>query len=577
MIVDSKTQQTGAMLPRLRCASATLPQCPQPNMTRPLIHRLIALSLLLAGTAAAAEPAPNPHVRPNIIFILTDDQRADEVDYGGEALLRTPHLAQLAAEGVRFDHALVNSAICTPSRICFFLGQYERMHGVNFNSGTSLAPQAWQQGYPIQLRHAGYFTGYIGKNHMPLGPHGYDSGIIERSFDLWYAGHNHLTFYPKQRHPIFRDSAHETQIEILGEATESFLDHNASFIEGAVAFLQSRPTDRPFCLSVAFNAPHAAATRSMQQHPTDSPLYRTAYRDAIDRLPIPENYVPKAGIATPKLPADVLAAEHRQPSYSYVDQLESLQEQRVRRYQLITGIDQFVGSLREQLQRLQLADNTVIIFTSDHGIMLGEHGLGGKALNYDPCLRVPMIVHDPRLPAERRGKRLEELVMSVDVAPTILDLAGAAIPAAMQGRSLLPIVRGEAVAWRRYAFAENLWSTRWGNPRIESLQDQRWKYIRYFATDRSLFDETDRPYRVTPAEADAYEHWLTASLQGLQPDHEELFDLQADPQETINLVDDTTHQTKATELRAALDRLVRQAKGDPQAKPQTIRLVPESD
>ncbi len=158
-----------------------------------LIHCLIlALSL---GTVATAE-------RPNIIFILTDDQRYDTLGVTGDGLVNTPSLDQLAADGVLFTNASVNSAICTPSRTCYFLGQYERHHGVNFNSGTAMAPEAWGQSYPVKLREAGYFTGYVGKNHVPIGEQGYKTGIIENSFDYWYAGHGHLSFYPKERHDI---------------------------------------------------------------------------------------------------------------------------------------------------------------------------------------------------------------------------------------------------------------------------------------------------------------------------------------------------------------------------------------
>lgn len=541
------------------------------TLPAPLALLLCLLMAAVAGDSAGAEGGRPP----NIIFILTDDQRADEVDYTGDAPLRTPNLARLAEEGMRFDQAFVNSAICTPSRVSFFLGQYERRHGLNFNSGTSLSPEAWADGYPVRLREAGYFSGYVGKNHVPLGPDGYDSGIMEESFDFWYAGHGHLTMYPKQRHELFRDSSKETQIEILGEATDSFLDDEVPFVDGAVAFLESRPADQPFVLSVSFNVPHGATTRTMRQLPDDPPLYRTAYRDQIDVLPLPESYVPRGEIERPKLPPDVLYAEHRQTSYDYVDTAEDLREQTVRRYQLATGVDRFVGELRQELERLGLDENTIIIFTSDHGIMLGEHGLGGKALNYDPCLRVPMIVYDPRLPADRRGRHSDEIVMSIDVAPTMLDLAGVAVPAPMQGASMAPLLRGEEVDWRRYAFAENLWSTRFGNPRVESVQDRRWKYVRYFATDRDLVEEGE-PYGVTPAQADAYESWLTASTGGLKPDHEELFDLANDPHETTNLAGVPEHAERLEKLRGELDRLVRDARGDPDEPPSTIRMVPES-
>jgi arylsulfatase A-like enzyme len=526
----------------------------------------LAGSLWLGRAAAGA--------RPNIVFVLTDDQRRDSLACYGNSDVRSPNIDRLAADGVLFERAFVTSAICTPSRACYFLGQYERRHGVNFNSGTALAPEAWRNGYPALLRQAGYFTGYVGKNHVPLGPKGYESGLLEKSFDFWYAAHGHLTFYPK-RHAIFRSAKADTQPEVLQEGALSFLDTEQGFLAGAQAFLERRPADRPFCLSICFNLPHAAGTGSMKQLPEDPELYRTAYRDRIGKLALPPSYVPKSGIRAPRLPPNVLYAQYRQNSYNYVDTEDSLRERKVREYQTITGIDGVVGAVREQLRKLKLDGNTVIVFASDHGIMSGEFGLGGKALNYEPCLRIPMIVMDPRVAKERRGRRLGQIVQSIDVAPTLLDLAGLKPPGTMQGRSLVPLLRGEAVRWRESAFAENLWSTVFGNPRVESVRTADWKYIRYFATDRALFgkaEEGPAAYGVTPSQAEAYRSWLTASVRGLKPDYEELFDVAGDPGETANLASDPRHGKRLEAMRRECDRLAREAKGDLDAAPLTVPL-----
>jgi len=445
---------------------------------------------------------------------------------------------------------------------------------VNFNSGTSLAPSAWQRSYPVLLRKAGYFTGYVGKNHVPVGPRGYQSGILEKSFDFWYGGHGHLTFYPKKRHPIFQSAKSDTQPEILQEGALSFLNTSAAFIDGAEAFLKSRPERQPFCLSVCFNLPHRAGTASMRQLPSDRELYRTAYRDRIGQYTLPAHYTPKAGIRAPKLPPDILYAQYRQNSYDYVDTEAQLREHKVRCYQTVAGIDEVLGAIRGQLEKLGLHRNTVIVFASDHGIMEGEFGLGGKALNYEPCLRIPMIVMDPRLPALRRGVRLNEQVQSIDVAPTLLELAGQPSSPAMQGRSLVPLLRGGKASWREFAFSENLWSTVSGNPRVESVRSSDWKYIRYFATNRSLFENSKEPSAggVTAEQARAYESWLTASARGLKPGYEELFHLASDPHETANLAGDPKAASMLQRLRGECDRLVRQAKGDLGARPETIPL-----
>jgi arylsulfatase A-like enzyme len=332
------------------------------------------------------------HQRPNIIFILTDDQRQDTLGCTGNEIVRTPHLDQLAAEGTLFTEATVTSAICTPSRASYFSGTHERHHGINFNSGTAMSPAAWEQCYPMLLKHAGYFIGYVGKNHVPVGGAGYASGVMEATFDYWYGGHGHLGFYPKERKPgqikikgigerMFENARADTQIEILRGRCPQFPEsQHEDFYNKAARFLRQRPDDRPFCLTICFNLPHDAGTKSMQQRPEDRDLYRTAYRDQAEKIlaDLPSTYVAKKDITSPKLPDDILLADLRQHGYDYVDSPDTLVERIIRRYQAIEGIDEMIGNLRKQLEDLQLDDNTIIIFSSDHGIFRGEFGLGGK-------------------------------------------------------------------------------------------------------------------------------------------------------------------------------------------------------
>ncbi len=526
------------------------------------------LSLWTTCFGSAAEP------RPNIIFILTDDQRYDSLGLTGDKLVQTPNIDQLAADGTFFANASVTSAICTPSRACYFLGQYERRHGINFNSGTALAPAAWALSYPMQLRDHGYFTGYVGKNHVPIGEKGYATGLIEKSFNFWYGGHGHLGFYPKKVHKIFAHATADTQPEVVREGAESFLQTDADFIEGAESFLKRRPADQPFCLTIAFNVPHAAGTSSMKLLPTDPELYRTTYRDQADRIAFPKSYVAKDRIQTPRLPPDLLYAQFRQHSYDYVDTPETLRERIIRETQTITGIDRVVGAVRAALERIGAAGNTVIVFSSDHGIMHGEFGLGGKALNYEECLHIPMIVMDPRLPAIQHGRRSMALAQSIDIAPTLLDYAGIAVPSAMQGLSLRPIVEGAREKFRETSFAENLWSTYFGNPRIESVRTNEWKYIRYFRNDRSLYaGMTEKTaYASRPEFTQAYAGWLTASIKGEQPVYEELFHLASDPHETTNLAGRPLYADVLKQLRAECRRLVTAAKGEINTPPATIAV-----
>ncbi len=534
---------------------------------------MVVAAVGLAGFVASLSAATS--ARPNVIFVLTDDHRWEAMGITGNPIVKTPHLDQLAAEGTFFPNATVSSAICTPSRVSYFLGQYERRHGVNFNSGSAVSPEAWAKSYPVLLREAGYFTGYVGKNHSPVGSKGYAGDTIQQSFDFWYAGSGHLSFYPKRRHPIFKEAKADTQIEIVEEGALSFLGQGSTFIGGAATFLQQRPSDKPFCLTIALNVPHNGGTGSMEMLPTDPELYRTTYRDQLLTQPIPTTYVAKADIRTPKLPPEVLATQFRQRSYDYVDTEAALRERQIREYQTITGVDRMVGALRAELSKLGLADNTIILFASDHGITHGEFGLGGKALNYDTCLRVPMIVMDPRVPAAARGQRSAALAQSVDFAPTILDFAAVPVPATMQGESLRAAVEGRSFQGRSHAFAENLWSTYFGNPRCESARTAEWKYIRYFATDRGLFGTVAGEAEggaVSAPIADAYHAWLTASIRGEKPVYEELFHLSVDPDEVTNLASDPKHAAILADLRAQCQRLVTGAKGGVDQAPATVRL-----
>ncbi|EMI17031.1 mucin-desulfating sulfatase (N-acetylglucosamine-6-sulfatase) [Rhodopirellula maiorica SM1] len=232
-----------------------------------------------------------------------------------------------------------------------------------------------------------------------------------------------------------------------------------------------------------------------------------------------------------------------------------------------------VGRIREQLDREGLADNTVIVFASDHGIMNGEFGLGGKALNYESCLRVPLIIMDPRVAPSECGRRSNALVESVDIAPTLLDCAGVELPRGMQGHSLRGIIEGTEDAVRSSSFAENLWSTQFGNPRIESVRtDDGWKYIRYFKNDRSLFEEIakKKQFRATPKLIASYHDWLTASINGEEPVFEELYHLATDPSESVNLATRPTCTDKLHQLRAECQRLVTFAKGEVEQAPATV-------
>jgi len=528
------------------------------------------LFLFLLATVVKAQN------RPNIVFILTDDQSYDLLGCTGNPIVQTPNIDGIAQEGILFTNAHVTSAICTPSRISILLSQYERKHGVNFNSGTSVSDTAWANSYPVIMRDNGYYTGWVGKNHAPIGNGGYDSGLMEQSFDYWYAGHGHLGFYPKDNHSIFNDAIAFTQPEIINEGVNDFLDPNARKLKGAVHFLENRPKNKPFMLSINFNLPHGAGTRSMKLKETDDAIYKTMYRN-LD-LPLPENYIAKADIKTPKLPADLLKTEDRQVGYNYVDTAESLKERYIRELEAMTGIDRLVGNLRKKLKDLKLDKNTIIIFTSDHGLFGGQQGLGGKALCYEQTTHVPIIVYNPNAPKEQKGLKSDALVQTIDIAPTMLAYADIKAPDTFQGKDISDLIEGSNTEVRDYVYAENLWSTHFGNPRCESVQDKEWKYIRYYknnnfsATKEIKYAKeigipiNEMLYSMHDPQIATYRDYIDSPLHGEQPFYEELYNLKEDSAELNNLAKNLEYAAVLDDLRTQWKVEISAARGTGKAE-----------
>ncbi|MFG0256160.1 MAG: sulfatase-like hydrolase/transferase [Rhodopirellula sp. JB053] len=535
------------------------------------------LSVCLWGTVSANE-------RPNFVFILTDDQSYGMMGCDGNEQTRTPNIDQLARDGVFFDRAYITSAICTPSRISILLSQFERKHCVNFNSGTSVSPEAWAMSYPVVMRDNGYYTGYVGKNHSPIGDGGYESGLMDRSFDYFYAGHGHIRFYPKELHEIFHAAKSDTQVEIVQEGVDDFLS-NEHRLEGAIRFLDSRPEDKPFCLSVCFNLPHDAGAGTMQSRESDDDIYKSLYRNI--EIPLPEHYVAKADITEPKLPPHVLRASERQTGYDYSDNPYTARQRIIRRMQAMTGIDRMVGKVREKLHENGLDKNTIIIFTSDHGLFTGEQGLGGKALCYEQTTHVPFIVCNPMASESERGRRCDEFVQSIDIAPMMLDYAGIDAPKAFQGKSIRSLVEGSSEPIHDVIFTENLWATHFGNPRIEAVQDKEWKYIRYYANDSfpsSAKIDTAKQlgipvgkmlYAVADESIAVYRHYVESPLKGEEPIFEELYHIGEDPQELRNVIDQPQFQDQLERLRAVWKERLAYARGtDP---PKVMRYTETSE
>ncbi len=457
-----------------------------------VIQTLVWMWILGLQPGAGRLRAATLSERPNIIFLLTDDQRWNALGCMGDPNIQTPNVDRLARQGVLFQNHFVTTSICCCSRASIFTGQYARRHGIEDFEKPFTSAQ-WARSYPALLRRHGYRTGFVGKFGV-----GNEQAVaaMARQFDYWRGVPGQGSRYYID--PADSNRAHQTAI--MGNQ--------------ALEFLQSCPSNQPFCLSVSFTAPHARDHMPREYTP-----------DVRDELLYTNTSLPQPATADyayfARLPHSVQTSEARTRWEWRFDTPEKFQQTTKDYYRLISGIDRDVGRIREELERRGLTENTVIIFTSDNGYALGDRGLAGKWFMYEESLRVPLIIFDPRQPAGSRGRREEAMTLNIDFAPTMLDLAGLVPPSGMQGRSLVPFLAHPRPAdWRTRFFYEHHYAPNILPP-SEGVRTERWAYIR----------------------------WVNE-----KPPLEELFDLKADPLERDNLAADPQQAAILAELRADWER-----------------------
>ena len=412
----------------------------------------------------------------------------------GNKEIATPNMDRLAAEGVRFDQMFVTTAICAVSRASLLTGQHMARHGIN-SFEKPLTAEQWSQSYPVLLRAAGYRTAFLGK--LAVGKPTKEKNSLSlpaEKFDLWYGFPQAISFRQKVDG---KDRYLTTVME-----------------EKAVQFLKDQPKDKPFLLILALKEPHSPFDMEdpelappVQRH---IPQPRTLTAEAFERLPAAIRESRNSVTPGPEFLKDAAA-------YQKVMNLT---------YRYIQRADLAVGRIMTALREQGFDQNTVVIFTSDNGSMEGAHRLVGKWNMYEESIRVPLIIRDPRLPAALRGRR-PQMALNIDLAPTMLALAGVPIPAAMQGRDLQPLLRDAGAKGREDWYYEHdivgLDNSK-GRPlpRCEGVRTERWKYIRYKDT---------------------------------HPVQEELFDLQADPLEKHNLTTEPAHAATLSAMSARCDEL----------------------
>jgi len=453
--------------------------------------------------------------KPNIIFLLTDDQRDNTFGIMGHPVIKSPHVDRLVKNGIRFSNTYIAEPTCSPSRTAYFTGMHERIHGVGFTSSYQLTEAQWDKSYPALLKDNGYYTGFIGK----IGIEYYTFiGRASEKFNFWRAHDGWAKFWPKTAANCkeYYDSEEDIITPVMGESIERFL--------------QTAPKDKPFCLSVSFSVPHGSQTTTMypenaeaiamnipaNENPKlkEDPFYDMLYRETELEIPAETATDPYRFI-----PINILDQNQGRATkaYTYNYSVVSCKEHHIRYYQQITALDKVIGDMMNSLEEKGYSDNTVIIFASDHGLLMGEYGMGGKALLYDLTSKIPCFIFDPRLPEERRGCTLDHLVSSLDLTSTILDYAGIIVPPEMEGVSLVPLLHEEKIKWRDEIFLENLYTGR-DNPFCEGVRKGDWKYIRMY--DGVLeYKEGD------------------VDFSGRDPDFEQLFNLKEDPGEMVNLIE----------------------------------------
>ena len=351
------------------------------------------LIILFNATLAVADD------RPNIIFLMTDDQNVRSLGCYGAPGVKTPNIDALAADGVAFDRHYDTTAICMACRATVMTGLLEYRHGVNFDTGTTgdgrMTREDWEESYPIVLRNAGYRTAFAGKFGFTIEDTSKGDRYPEDDFDMWGGGPGQTSFITAKNKSMLQYA------KKYPHSTRSYGAFGSDFVR------ESAKKNQPFCLSISFKAPH----RPVQP----DPLFDDIYAGTL--FPKPENFGREHGMHFSEQSRRGRQYQ-RFEGWHYND---SYDEVMAKYYQLIYAVDVAVGMIREAVETAGVKHKTLIIFTSDNGYLCGAHGYGSKVLPYEESSRVPLIIYDPR--SEKKADRCNVVTGNIDLAATILDAA----------------------------------------------------------------------------------------------------------------------------------------------------------
>ena len=505
------------------------------------VSRFILPILALIGCQPVFSEAEK---RPNIVFLMTDDQRYDNLGCYGRPEFRTENIDRLSEEGVTFDNAYYAVSICMPSRVTMLTGRYLSSHQVGFSPPTNytLSQKDFRDSYPSQLKESGYRTGFIGKvgfavteqAQRPNSPKGYNFEEHFKDYFDFFAGDGTHTgggdkVWPKE----------DAELQAIYEPSRKDLTRTLRTGEAMLRFLDTQPQEQPFCLSVSFLA---------VKHDSTSHIYRPHLELFQDQeFSVPENWVEGPN---EKLP-EVVKKYWRGPKLHLErTSTPALYQRQVRRFaaQGYT-VDQQIGRMVAKLKEKGQLENTIIIFTSDNGRFQGSHGLFDKALLYEESMKAPLVVFDGRVPESERGRREAAFISSVDIAPTILSLAGVTPPPSMQGHDFSKILdpSQEPSQWQDGVFMESLFLVNLMGARNKPNRDE---------INAKLVAE-NKSYRCHGVRTGRWKYFVYYEQD---PKIEELYDLESDPSEQENLANAPEHAETLKRLRKQTEKLYSYAK-----------------
>jgi N-acetylglucosamine-6-sulfatase len=473
----------------------------------------------LGSLAPLHDLRARPRASPNIVIIVVDDLRHDEYGAGGHPYLETPHIDALAAAGATFTQAYHTTPLCSPNRACILTGQYASRHGIIDNTSRSYASHHLATFAPV-LQRAGYETAHVGKWHMGNDP------TPRPGYDYWaaFAGQG------RSRDPEIYEDGRLRMVQ--GYATDLLTDR-------AIAFA-TRPRSRPFMLFLAHKAVHPDVVQkddgsidmATDQGFIPADRHRGRYAGKVFPRARSAGFTQAVRDNKPVVAAALDARKDpaMQRGFGATEAITPDEEIQARA-EMMLAVDENVGRLVDALREKALLDDTMIVFMSDNGSFFGEHGLGvERRLPYEESIRSPFLVMHPA--GVEAGRRVGSFALSIDVAPTLIAVAGAEVPATVQGRSLLPLLRGRAPADWRQSFLVEFQAHENPMPWIAGLGYRavrmgRYKYIR----------------------------WTH------EPDAAELYDLESDPLEERNVVALPELAPVVAKARAELARLTLEALG----------------